>query len=92
MKVKVIKIAINANGINAGENTHHQDQLITLHSFNTTNTINNTSRKLTPPLLTVILSVTFIFVCRLINANIVIFVYIFTHGSGKRTFNNKKDR
>ena len=40
MKVKVIKIAINANGINAGENTHHQDQSIVSVNFNTKKTMN----------------------------------------------------
>ena len=36
------------NVIQSGDNTHHQDQLITFVSFNTINTINSNSAKFIP--------------------------------------------
>jgi hypothetical protein len=43
------KTSAMENGIHNGANTHHQDQAITLHSFNTRNTMNKTPQSPIPP-------------------------------------------
>lgn len=47
-------IIASPSGIQNGLNTHHQDQLITLHNLRIMKTNSNTSRKLIPPFATVL--------------------------------------